>query len=92
MATELTTVEGVRLFLRDPLGGDVAHGDTDLIDAGLLDSLGLVIMSAEIEHEFRVELPPEDLDVDRFRSVNRIAQFLAPSSVVADLPRQSDVG
>jgi acyl carrier protein len=33
----------------------------------------------EIEDEFGVEVPLDDFDVDRFRSVYRIADFLAAS-------------
>jgi D-alanine--poly(phosphoribitol) ligase subunit 2 len=84
MATGFTTIDRVRLLIQDVLSVDVADGDTDLIESGLIDSLGLVTMIVEIEQEFRVELPLDDLDVDRFRSVNRIAEFLAASSVGAD--------
>jgi acyl carrier protein len=77
MATGFTTIDRVRLLIQDALSVDVPDGDTDLIESGLIDSLGLVTMIVEIEQEFRVELPLDDLDVDRFRSVNRIAEFLA---------------
>jgi D-alanine--poly(phosphoribitol) ligase subunit 2 len=86
MAAGFTTVERVRLLIRDALSVDVPDGDTDLINSGLLDSLGLVTMIVEIEHEFQLELPLDDLDVDRFRSVNRIAEFLGASLVGTDGP------
>jgi acyl carrier protein len=73
-------------LIRDALSVDVPDGDTDLVNSGLLDSLGLVMMIVEIEHEFQLELPLDDLDVDRFRSVNRIAEFLAASLVGTDGP------
>jgi acyl carrier protein len=84
MDAGFTTIERVRLVIGDALSVDVPDGDTDLIASGLIDSLGLVTMIVEIEQEFRLELALEDLDVDRFRSVNRIAEFLAASSVGAD--------
>jgi len=37
-------------------------------------------MIAELEHEFGVEYPLDDFDLDQFRSVNRIAQDLAKMS------------
>lgn len=76
MATGATTVERVWLLIRNALSVDVPDGDTDLIDSGLLDSLALVTLIVEIEDEFEVELPLEDFDLDRFRSVERIAAFL----------------
>jgi D-alanine--poly(phosphoribitol) ligase subunit 2 len=79
MATGSTTVERVWLLIRDALSVDVPDGDTDLIDSGLLDSLALVTLIVEIEDEFGVEVPLDDFDVDRFRSVYRIADFLAAS-------------
>jgi D-alanine--poly(phosphoribitol) ligase subunit 2 len=76
MAAESTTVERVRLLIRDALNVDVPDGDTDLLTSGLLDSLGLVTLIVEIEQEFEVEVPLDDFDPDRFRSVERIAAFL----------------
>ena len=76
MAAGSTTVERVHLLIRDALSVDVPDGDTDLIESGLLDSLALVTLIVEIEQEFGVELPLDDFDVNRFRSVQRIAEFL----------------
>jgi acyl carrier protein len=76
MALGYSVVDRVRLLIRDVLDVDPANNDTDLIDAGLLDSLALVAMIAELEQEFAVELPLEDLDVECFRSVARIARFV----------------
>jgi acyl carrier protein len=80
MSAEVSTVDRVRLLIGDVLSIDVPNGNTDMIDSGLLDSLGLVSLIAEIEHEFQLELPLEDLDVNQFRSAARIAQLLAASS------------
>jgi acyl carrier protein len=77
MATGPTTVDRVRLLIRDVLSVEVPDGDADMIDSGLLDSLALVSLIAEIEQEFQLELPLDDLDVDQFRSPERIAQLLA---------------
>ncbi|MEN3279113.1 MAG: hypothetical protein V7607_253 [Solirubrobacteraceae bacterium] len=77
MATGPTTVDRVRLLIRDVLSVEVPDGDADMIDSGLLDSLALVSLIAEIEQEFHLELPLDDLDVDQFRSAERIAQLLA---------------
>jgi acyl carrier protein len=77
MAVGVTPVDRVRLLIRDVLSIDVPRDDTDLIESGLLDSLALVTIIAEIESEFEVELPLDDFDVDRFRSVGLIVAFLA---------------
>ncbi len=70
-------VDRVRILIRDVLSFEVPTDNTDLIDSGVIDSLALVTMIAEIEEEFQVELPLDDFDVEQFRSVERIAEFLS---------------
>ena len=65
--------------IRDALGVEVPSTDTDLIDTGLLDSLALVSLITEIEQEFGFQLPLDDFDVDAFRTVGRIAEFVSRS-------------
>jgi acyl carrier protein len=77
MDPDSTTVDRVRLLIREVLSVEVPRGDTDMIDSGLLDSLALVSLIAEIELEFQLEIPLDDLDVDQFRSAERIAQLVA---------------
>ncbi|MGH8908580.1 MAG: acyl carrier protein [Egibacteraceae bacterium] len=69
-------------LIRDALNVEVAAPDMDLIDTGLLDSLALVTLITEIEQEFAYELPLDDFDVERFRSVERIADLLANAGVL----------
>jgi D-alanine--poly(phosphoribitol) ligase subunit 2 len=51
--------------------------DLDLVESGLVDSLVLVSLITEIEHEFGFELPLDELDLDRFRSAKQIAAFVS---------------
>lgn len=48
----------------------------DLIDSGLLDSLALVELLHGLEQEFAFEIPFDGLDIESFRSVERIAGFV----------------
>lgn len=64
-----------RLFV-EALNIQVPSPDTDLIDGGLLDSLALVELLFAMEREFNVTIPLEELDIDAFRSVNSIADFV----------------
>ncbi|WP_433786716.1 acyl carrier protein [Actinomycetospora sp. CA-101289] len=68
-------------LVRDQLGVDVPSSDTDLVAAGLLDSLALVTLIVGIEDTFGCRLPLDDFDVDRFRSVEAMAAFLAEAGV-----------
>jgi acyl carrier protein len=54
--------------------------DTDLIESGLIDSLGLIELLAALEQEFQVALDQEELDVDDFRTVERIAALVGRSN------------
>lgn len=71
--------ESIAQLIREVLFVEVPAHDTDLIEAGLLDSLGLVSLITELEVDLGFELPLDDLDVDSFRSVARIAAFVESS-------------
>jgi acyl carrier protein len=49
---------------------------TDIIEAALLDSLGLVTLLFEIELRFGTEMPLESLQIDDFRTIENIAQLI----------------
>jgi D-alanine--poly(phosphoribitol) ligase subunit 2 len=68
-------------LVRDQLGVDVPSSDTDLVAAGLLDSLALVTLIVGIEDTFGCRLPLDDFDINRFRSVDAMAAFLAEAGV-----------
>ena len=52
---------------------DVPSPTTDIVAAGLLDSLALVTLLFEVEREFDLTIPLEDLDIESLRTVERIA-------------------
>lgn len=68
--------ERIARLIRESLGVDVPSPDTDLIESGLLDSLALVSLLAEIEREFGFELPLDTLEVDDFRTVETAASYV----------------
>jgi D-alanine--poly(phosphoribitol) ligase subunit 2 len=68
-------------LVRDRLGVEVPAPDTDLVAEGLLDSLALVTLIVGIEDTFGCRLPLDDFDIDRFRSVDAMAAFLAEVGV-----------
>jgi D-alanine--poly(phosphoribitol) ligase subunit 2 len=59
------------------LNVEVPSTDTDLFEAGLLDSLAFVELLLRLEHEFGVTTSVDDLDADNFRSIARIAEFVS---------------
>ncbi|HST38717.1 MAG TPA: phosphopantetheine-binding protein [Conexibacter sp.] len=67
-------------LIADVLYVEVDAPGVDLIESGLIDSLALVSLITEIEHEFGIQLPLDDFDVDRFRSVQQIAAAVAATA------------
>ena len=70
-------------LVRDRLGVEVPSSDTDLVADGLIDSLALVTMIVGIEDTFGCRLPLDDFDIERFRSVDAMAAFLAEVGVTS---------
>jgi len=66
----------VASLFADRLHTDVPAADTDLFETGILDSLRFVELLAALEEAFSVRIAVQDLEIDDFRSVSRIADFL----------------
>ena len=61
----------------EALGIEPPGEDVDLIEQGVLDSLALVELLFAIERHFEIEIPPEQLEADRFRTIGRLADLIA---------------
>lgn len=57
--------------------------DADLFAEGVLDSLYFVELLLRLEREFGLTIAPEDVDLDRFRSIAGIARFVAARRMAA---------
>jgi methoxymalonate biosynthesis acyl carrier protein len=80
MAAAEQLAEDIGGIFRDGLSIEVPSVDTDLIDSGLLDSLALVELMFQVEQRFQVELSLDELDIEDFRTIERIAEFVARRS------------
>lgn len=65
--------EDLRALLLEHLHVEVPSVDTDLLESGALDSLQLVDLLLVIEQRFGWRIPIESLDLDRLRSLTRLA-------------------
>ncbi len=74
----------------DDLHIDVPAPDIDLFATARLDSLGVVELVLELERRFGITIETEDLELDHFRSLNAIADFVAARLVAA--ARQDEPG
>jgi D-alanine--poly(phosphoribitol) ligase subunit 2 len=61
---------------REALDIEVENLDEDVFESGLLDSLGLVSLVAEIEERYGLRIPFETLDLDEFRTVRSLARVV----------------
>jgi acyl carrier protein len=62
-------------FLPD-VGVDQLDPDYDLMQGGVVDSIGLLKLIAWLEHRFNIAADDIDLDPDNFRSVTAIDRFI----------------
>lgn len=69
--------ERVTKIFSEDLHLDVPVSDADLIESGILDSLQFVDLLLHLEQEFGVAIPVAGLDIEQFRSIERIVEFLA---------------
>jgi acyl carrier protein len=58
---------------------EIPSVDTDLLESGLLDSLKFVELLRALEMDLSIKLPFEDLELDNFRSIQRIALVVTKS-------------
>jgi D-alanine--poly(phosphoribitol) ligase subunit 2 len=72
----------IRAVLRDHLTVMVDSPEVDLLETGLIDSIGLVELILQLEDRFGVSLPMDTLEIDDFRSINKIADLIIRLSTV----------
>ena len=69
--------DSIRTFIVDSLlsGTEIANDD-DLLLSGLLDSMSVMRLVLHLETTFSVTVPPEDVVIENFTSVETIAAYL----------------
>jgi acyl carrier protein len=65
----------IELF-RDKLELDVPSAETDLMETGVMDSLTFVELLYHLEIEFGITISNEKLELENFRSINSIVEFV----------------
>ncbi|HEV2750409.1 MAG TPA: acyl carrier protein [Gemmatimonadales bacterium] len=79
----------LRLFA-ERLNVEVPSVETDLIETSLVDSLAFVELLAQVEAAFGIHVALDDLDIDRFRTISRIAHFIATKTARSPLAAVDD--
>lgn len=69
----------IREYVRSrfPLASGTDFADDDsLLDAGVIDSLGILDLVAYLEESFAISVSDEDLDPENFDSVHALVAFV----------------
>lgn len=62
--------------------GDTKIGiDEDLLTSGLLDSLSIMKLIQFIENTFDVKIPPEDMTIEHFISVEAMEEYIKTNQI-----------
>ena len=83
----MTHIARIRAFICAEFAPDIAPqdlpADLDLIQSGVIDSLGVLKLVAFLEDDCGVAIAPEELDAELYRSLDAIAALLAGKTEVA---------
>jgi len=81
----MNTIDAIRSYVIEEFlpGTDPQEipADMDLLNSGIIDSLGLLKMIAWIETTFAVTVGDEDLDPENFRSLDSMDRFIRTSTL-----------
>jgi methoxymalonate biosynthesis acyl carrier protein len=69
--------------LAERLALDAPGDDVDLFESGLLDSLSFAELLVALEREFRIAIPVEDIDVERFRTIHALTDMVTCAMATA---------
>jgi acyl carrier protein len=72
----------LKAFFSEKLSVEISSIDADLIQTGILDSLALVELLAYIEKEFEAEISLDDVEIEDFCSIAKIAEYVDAHSPV----------
>jgi acyl carrier protein len=84
MTYDISLHDRIKKLLSAKIHIEVPSVEVDLMESGLLDSLLLVELMAGIEDEFGVKISFDEIELDNFRSVARIAEFVSRQSAMQE--------
>lgn len=74
--------QGIIRIFTEQLNLDVQDIETDLVDSGILDSLTFVDLLMALEQEYGIAITMDALEIENFRSVRKIAEFIVEQGMV----------
>jgi D-alanine--poly(phosphoribitol) ligase subunit 2 len=77
MVSDVNTLrERITALFASVLHLEVPSFDTDLFETGVFDSLAFVELLLRLERDFGMSVSVEELEVENFRSIATIAEFV----------------
>jgi acyl carrier protein len=73
-------IREIQTIFSDVLLRDVTSDTTDLLESGILDSLGLVDLLFTLEQRFGFSVDISALNLESFRSIRSIAEMVSAST------------
>lgn len=55
---------------------EALDANDDLLGGGILDSLGMMKLVLFIETEFNIKVPPQDMIIENFMTVDHICEYI----------------
>jgi D-alanine--poly(phosphoribitol) ligase subunit 2 len=68
----------------EQLALEAPAADFDLFESGLLDSLSFAQLLVAVEKEFEIRFAVEDIDLDRFRTVQAVTEVVTRALAAAE--------
>lgn len=69
--------EQIAAIFAEEMNLEVPSVDADLFESAALDSMAFVDLVLHLERKFGLKISLEDLELDNFRTIARIAEFVA---------------
>jgi methoxymalonate biosynthesis acyl carrier protein len=76
MVNQIVSHDQIFHLLSERVQIEAPSVDTDLMESGLLDSLTLVELMTGLEEQFGIRISFDEIEIDNFRSVTNIADFV----------------
>lgn len=67
----------IQTQLLDETDGIELEENDDLLGSGIIDSMGVMSLINFLENQFDIQIPPQDLIIENFMSVNAITNYLS---------------
>jgi len=85
MGRDMQTQEQLHEFLTTSIGEPLGLDD-DYFELGLVNSLFALELIKFVEHRFGITIEVADLDLDHFRTINRLSDFVAAKTDTVSRP------